>query len=83
MSIQTKLQSFVEAVVGVSISFLTGLISQLVIFPFFNIKVQFQDNLEICLWFMVISLARGYLVRRYFNSKNNAVQHTTVPPQSV
>jgi hypothetical protein len=70
MSTQTKLQSFFESSANMAISFITGLISQLVIFPLFGMKVSLLDNIQISVYFMVISLVRGYLVRRYFNKKH-------------
>ena len=67
---QTKYQSLIESFINVLIGYLTALLSQVLIFPIFNINVTFQDNLLIGLYFTIISLIRSYLVRRYFNSKN-------------
>ena len=66
---QSKKQSFIESLINILIGYLTALISQILIFPLFDIYVTFQDNLLIGLYFTVISLARSYLVRRYFNKK--------------
>ena len=67
---QTKYQSLIESLINILIGYLTALLSQLLIFPLFDIYVTFQDNLLIGLYFTIISLIRSYLVRRYFNSKN-------------
>ena len=67
---QTKYQSFIESLTNILIGYLTALLSQLLIFPLFNIYVTFQDNLLIGLYFTIISLIRSYLVRRYFNNKD-------------
>lgn len=67
---QTRFQSFIESLINILIGYLTALLSQVLIFPLFNIDVTFQDNLLIGLYFTIISLARSYLVRRYFNNKN-------------
>ena len=66
---QSKYQSFIESLINILIGYLTALFSQILIFPLFDVYVTFQDNLLIGLYFTVISLARSYLVRRYFNKK--------------
>ena len=66
---QTKYQSLIESFINILIGYLTALLSQLLIFPLFNIYVTFQDNLLIGLYFTIISLIRSYLVRRYFNKR--------------
>ena len=66
---QTKYQSLIESFINVLIGYLTALLSQLLIFPLFDIDVTFQDNLLIGLYFTIISLVRSYLVRRYFNKR--------------
>ena len=67
---QSKLQSLIESFANISIGYLTALLSQVLIFPLFDIDVTFQDNLLIGLYFTIISLIRSYLVRRYFNNRS-------------
>ena len=67
---QTKYQSLIESLTNILIGYLTALLSQVLIFPIFDIYVSFQDNLLIGLYFTIISLIRSYLVRRYFNKKD-------------
>lgn len=67
---QSKLQSLIESFTNILIGYLTALLSQVLIFPLFDIYVTFQDNLLIGLYFTIISLIRSYLVRRYFNYIN-------------
>ena len=64
---QTKKQSLIESVVNILIGYFTAVFSQLLIFPLFDINIPIQDNLLIGLYFTLISLARSYLIRRYFN----------------
>lgn len=66
---QTKTQSLIESVVNVLIGYTVALLSQLLIFPMFDIHVTFTDNLLIGLWFTVISIIRSYTIRRWFNAK--------------
>ena len=64
---QTKYQSLIESLTNILIGYLTALLSQVLIFPLFDIYVSLQDNILIGLYFTIISLLRSYLVRRYFN----------------
>ena len=68
---QTKIESLLESLVNISIGYLTALFSQFLIFPLFDINIPIQDNLLIGFYFTLISLARSYLVRRYFNNLSN------------
>lgn len=66
---QTRLQSLIEAWINVVIGYWVAFASQLLIFPLFNIHVALYDNLLIGGYFTVISLIRGYVVRRWFNAR--------------
>ena len=66
---QSKLQSLIESLTNILIGYLTALLSQVLIFPLFDIYVSLQDNLLIGLYFTIISLLRSYSVRRYFNKR--------------
>jgi hypothetical protein len=46
-----------------------ALVSQIVIFPMFGIRVSLTTNLWIGAWFTGISLARSYIIRRWFNDR--------------
>lgn len=64
---QTRRQSLAETVASVAIGYLVALASQLAIFPLFGINITIEDNLLIGAWFTIISIVRGYYVRRFFN----------------
>lgn len=66
---QTKTHSLIESLTNVAIGYVVALLSQIVVFPMFNIYVPLSDNLLIGLWFTLISIFRSYVVRRYFNKK--------------
>ena len=68
---QTRKQSLVESLTNVAVGYIVAVLSQLAVFPLFGITVSISDNLLIGLYFTVISLVRGYLIRRYFNNRNN------------
>ena len=66
---QTRWMSFIEAITNVAVGFLVSLISQLWIFAAYGIHLALSDNLMITVWFTVVSIARSYALRRYFNSR--------------
>jgi hypothetical protein len=65
---QSRIESFVEKLVDTSIGYCIAIISQTLIFPLFDIHVTLRQNFAIAAAFMVVSLVRGYAVRRYFNT---------------
>lgn len=65
---QTKRQSVIETVTSVTLGYLVAIGSQVVIFPLFGLVVSFGDNLLIGAFFTIVSIIRGYLIRRIFNS---------------
>ncbi len=66
---QSRLSSFVESLVNILIGYFVALVSQIVLFPFFDIHISLQTNLWIGAWFTLISLGRSYIVRRWFNAR--------------
>lgn len=66
---QTRIGSLVEALANVAIGAGIALGSQLVIFPAYGIHVSWGVDLAITAWFTVISIARSYVLRRYFNAR--------------
>jgi hypothetical protein len=66
---QTKVNSLIESCTNIAIGYTIAILSQLLIFPFFDIKITLGDNLTIGLYFTVISLVRSYIIRRCFTRK--------------
>lgn len=71
MASQSKFHSFIESCANVAIGYIVALVSQLLIFPRFGINISIADNLQIGLWFTIISIIRSYILRRIFNRINN------------
>jgi len=69
---QTKIQSLIESMMNIMIGYGVALVSQLAIFPIFNINVPLSSNLWIGAWFTLISLIRSYVIRRWFNHRLHA-----------
>ena len=64
---QLKKHSFIESITNVIVGYGVALLSQIIIFPIFGIKVTIRDNVLIGLFFTVVSIIRSYALRRIFN----------------
>lgn len=64
---QSKRHSLIEAVANTFIGYWIAIATQMAVFPLFGIHVSFEQDLAIGLIFLVVSLIRGYLLRRLFN----------------
>ena len=69
--IQTKQQSFIESLTQTAIGFLVSLFTWYCILwtELFDITVTFADNLVITGIFTVVSIIRGYFIRRFYNGR--------------
>jgi len=66
---QSKKNSIIESIFQTLIGLITSILIQLILYPLLNIPVSFNQNLIITLVFFIVSILRGYIVRRIFNSK--------------
>lgn len=66
---QSRLHSALESAANVAIGYGVAVASQIAIFPLFGIHIPLADNLVIGGYFTLISLARSYLLRRWFNRR--------------
>lgn len=66
---QTRLSSLVEALLNTAIGFVLSVITSLIVFPLYGMPLSFETNLHITFWFTLVSIARGYVVRRWFNAR--------------
>ncbi len=64
---QTKLGSFAEAWANIAVGFAINFTANLLILPLFGFDVTAGAAFGIGVIFTVISLARSYVLRRYFN----------------
>ena len=64
---QSKKMSLAETCVSTAIGYVVAIASQYVIFPMFDIYVSLGAHMAMGVFFTVVSVARGYLVRRLFN----------------
>lgn len=66
---QTRLGSFIEAWVNVLIGFGINWIANLLILPLFGFDITGMQAFNMGLIFTVISVARSYAIRRWFNAR--------------
>lgn len=66
---QSKMQSLAEAGVNVVIGWTTNLIANFAVLPWFGFDITMAQNLIIGTIYTVISLARSYTIRRYFETR--------------
>lgn len=64
---QTKLGSFVEAWGNVVVGFAINFTANWFLLPLVGAQLTLLNNFLLGLAFTVISVARSYLIRRYFN----------------
>ncbi len=64
---QSRKWSLIETFTNVFVGWITALAVQMAVFAMFGINVPFTTNLAMSVIFTVLSIVRGYLLRRYFN----------------
>lgn len=63
---QSKKLSIIEAVTNTIVGLITSFCIQLLIYPFLNIEVSINQNIFITCVFFIVSILRGYIIRRIF-----------------
>lgn len=66
---QSKKESFIETLTSVFVGWLIGVILNMLVLPLFDYDITVIDSLWVSLIFTVVSVIRGYIIRRFFNSK--------------
>ena len=64
---QSKRASKIEIGLGTILAMITATITQLIVFPLFNMQVAFDTNIQLVIIFTVVSMIRGYYWRRFCN----------------
>jgi hypothetical protein len=60
--------SLVEAVTNVVVGFAVALLTQIIVFPLFDLEVALGENLAIGGLFTLASICRSFLLRRLFEA---------------
>lgn len=66
---QSKLASLIEALTQTVIGYFINIVVQLIVYPMYGAVFTLQQNFELGLIFLVVSLIRGYALRRMFNHR--------------
>ena len=65
---QSRLMSLVEAMTNVVIGYALAVWVQILVFPLFGLQATLRQSLGIGAVFTLVSLVRGYLLRRAFEA---------------
>jgi len=69
-AMQTRTESLIENAVNVlSGLLLSAFVVQPLVFPIFDVNLAVSQNVTIAVIFTIVSIARGYIWRRYFNKR--------------
>lgn len=74
---QSKKMSLTEIATSTCIGLVVSLISNIIIFHGMHIPMSFGQNVEMTMLFTVISIVRGYFVRRLFNYLQDRQENRT------
>lgn len=73
---QTRLGSFIEAWINVLIGFGINFVANLLILPLIGFHISMSQNLFIGVLYTFVSVARSYVIRRWFNARLHAAAQT-------
>ncbi|MBY9045458.1 DUF7220 family protein, partial [Pseudomonas fluorescens] len=65
---QTRKASLIETLLNTALGYGVALLAQIVVFPWFGIHVPLSSNIAIGMIFTVVSIARGFVLRRLFEA---------------
>jgi len=66
---QSRLGSFYEALINVVIGFTINYLANFVILPLYGFHITASQNFTMGLLYTGISIARSYVIRRWFNAR--------------
>ena len=66
---QSKIGSLIEALVNIAIGFSINFLASMLILPLFGYHITLATNLQLGVIYTGISIARQYVIRRWFNKR--------------
>lgn len=63
---QSRRHSFLESTANTTVGYFVNLGVQMVVFPLFGMHISLAENVGIGAIFTVVSIARGYILRRIY-----------------
>ena len=73
---QTRICSLIEACINVLIGFAINFCANMLILPLIGFHITASQNLFIGVLYTIISVARSYVIRRWFNARLHRAAHT-------
>lgn len=70
---QTRLGSLYEALMNVAIGFAINFVANFAILPLVGFHISVGQNLFIGVLYTIVSVARSYVIRRWFNARLHAM----------
>ena len=64
---QSRWMSLLEAITNIAVGYGVAVLTQVLVFPLFGLRVSLGENLGIGAVFTVVSLVRSFALRRIFN----------------
>ncbi len=65
---QSRAMSLAEAVANVAVGYGVAVLTQILVFPWFGFHASLAENMALGAVFTVVSVARGYTLRRLFEA---------------
>ena len=66
---QSRLASLIESLTNVAIGMVVSFFGQIVVSHWYNLPLSFGQNMQIVLFFTVLSVLRSYVIRRWYNRR--------------
>ena len=66
---QSRLMSLIESLTNVAIGMVVSFFGQIAVSHWYNLPLNFAQNMQIVLFFTVLSVIRSYCIRRWYNRK--------------
>lgn len=67
---QSRLWGFIEVITSVTLGFIIGVLSNIIVLPLFGLYASVTDSVLISVIFTCIGVVRSYMIRRLFNNIN-------------
>ena len=66
---QSRLASLIESLTNVAIGMVISLFGQIIVSHWYDLPLSFGQNINIVLFFTVLSVIRSYAIRRWYNRR--------------
>ena len=66
---QSRLMSLIESLTNVAIGMVVSFFGQIVVSHWYNLPLNLAQNMQIVMFFTVLSVLSSYFVRRWYNRK--------------